>query len=82
MQRWMAAKMQLAKTHGTARSGAGRAFGDVWDDRPVERVEVKVHPIKPRKPNVVLKHASDRPVSWCNGRRARRAAQQRSDAND
>lgn len=35
MQRWMEAKVARAKINGTARSGAGRALGDVWDDRPV-----------------------------------------------
>lgn len=32
MQRWMAAKVQIAKRHGTMRSGCNRATGDVWDD--------------------------------------------------
>ena len=44
MQRWMRAKMQLAKTHGTLRSGANRAVGDVWDDRPGRSPEEKVVP--------------------------------------
>lgn len=35
MQRWMEAKVARAKVNGTARSGANRAIGDVWDDRPV-----------------------------------------------
>jgi hypothetical protein len=34
-QRWMQAKMQLAKSHGTTRSGANRALGDVMEDRPI-----------------------------------------------
>lgn len=34
MQRWMQAKVQLAKSHGTASSGANRAMGSVLEDRP------------------------------------------------
>jgi hypothetical protein len=33
MQRWMQGKMQLAKSHGTVKSGAGRPTGAVLDDR-------------------------------------------------
>lgn len=35
MQRWMQAKVQLAKSHGTARSGANRPTGAVLEDRTV-----------------------------------------------
>lgn len=35
MQRWMEAKVQRAKVNGIMRSGAGRALGEVWDDRKV-----------------------------------------------
>lgn len=37
MQRWMQGKMQLAKSHGTAVSGAGRATGAAFEDRPGRR---------------------------------------------
>lgn len=33
MQRWMQGKMQLVKSHGTVKSGAGRPFGWVGEDR-------------------------------------------------
>ncbi len=32
MQRWMEAKVQLAKRHGTMRSGCNRPTGECWDD--------------------------------------------------
>lgn len=74
MQRWMAAKMILARSHGTAMSGAGRATGDVWDDRPrgAEKKEDRgFHPVKKRpSPNVVLKR--EKPTAWGKGRAARR----------
>jgi hypothetical protein len=34
-QRWMQAKMQLAKSHGITRSGANRPMGKVVEDRPI-----------------------------------------------
>lgn len=96
MQRWMQGKMQLAKTHGTAKSGAGRAMGWVGEDRPGRDPQLKdpaptkardtewhglrlveVTPVlrKIRGTVIVLKALEDRPVGWCKGRKARRAAQ-------
>ena len=43
MQRWMEAKMQLAKRHGRTVSKAG-IMGGVRDDRAVGYVEPKFHP--------------------------------------
>lgn len=47
-QRWVTAKMMLGAKHGFARSGAGRAMGDVWEDRMIGSVDptVKGKPTK------------------------------------
>lgn len=64
MQRWMQAKEQQARKHGRTISGAGRAIGDVWDDRPL-RDGIDRSP-KPRKPKVarVPCMKADKPKPW------------------
>jgi len=75
-QRWMQAKMQLAKRHGITISGANRPMGAVSDDRPLGYVEPKEHPIcaKPRQGKVSRLPKDARPIAWGQGRKARRAS--------
>lgn len=75
-QRWMQAKMQIAKTHGTTRSGAGRAIGHVREDMPGRAPAEKiVTPVKPRKKAMAVAWKTERPTPWGKGRAHRRAAQ-------
>ena len=60
-QRWMQSKLALARTHGLARSGAGRAMGDVWEDRMIGRVDLSVKgEITKQVRNVILKTTAER----------------------
>lgn len=60
-QRWAQQKMIMARKHGSSVSGAGRATGDVWEDRNIGRVDTRVPgEIKPKIRNVVLKPKHER----------------------
>ena len=77
-QRWMEAKMILAKRHGTLRSGCNRATGACWDDMVSRRGKFDdetrgCYPITNKLPRTHRLSAEDRPVAWGKGRRARRA---------
>lgn len=79
-QRWMQAKLQLAKRNGMARSGHGRPIGPCWDDVIIRRGQYDgedrgCKPITGRKPEVVRLAPEDRPITWGQGRKARRLAQ-------
>lgn len=64
MQRWMQAKEQLARKHGRTISGAGRAMGSVFEDRPL-RDGIDRTP-KPRTPKVARMPCmkADKPKPW------------------
>lgn len=65
-QRWMQAKLTIAKTHGRAVSGAGAVSGDVMDDRAIGRLYAEpLPPAKKQIRRVVLK--SVRPATWQPG---------------
>lgn len=73
MQRWMEAKMQLAKRHGITISKA-RHMGPVYEDRPVGYVEPKMHPApKPNGCKDVCRKAA-RAKAWGASKSARRDA--------
>lgn len=65
-QRWMQAKKLIARKHGAAKSGAGRATGPVKEDINIGWVDAHT-PGTPRKLNckgVVFKAKADRPKPW------------------
>ena len=65
-QRWMQAKLTIAKTHGRAVSGAGAVSGDVMDDRSIGRLYAEPKPApKPQARRVMLKAV--RPTAWQPG---------------
>lgn len=60
-QRWVTAKMMLGAKHGFARSGAGRAMGDVWEDRMAGYVDARIKgEIVARVRNVIRKATVER----------------------
>lgn len=70
-QRWVTAKMMLGAKHGFALSGAGRAMGDVWEDRMVGHVDARVKGVITKQVrNVILKPKAERqaydatPPTW------------------
>ncbi len=77
MQRWMAAKMEIAKRHGITVSGAGRALGHVFEDRKGRRGtdenrEAPPPPVE-RERHVTLKPQDKRKPVW-GSRKERRDA--------
>ncbi len=65
MQRWMEAKMQRGRVNGFTRSGAGRAMGDVFEDRTIghdKKPDRGFAPVSDRKPMVIRK--ANPPKAW------------------
>ena len=76
-QRWMQAKLILARRHGVTRSGCNRATGGVWDDIKIgyrDETVPGVHDAKEhRERQALICRKAVRPMAWGGGRKARRA---------
>lgn len=73
-QRWMQAKLQLARKHGVTISGCNRAMGGCLDDRPIGFVDQRV-PGTPKKIERRPEPKTVRPMKWGGGRKAKRHAE-------